>query len=92
MTTGASLSFAVIEQALRLFLIEEPDQGHPPMSYATEPENDSDKDAGPWRGVYAQEFPEEILFTKPIDIRPERLEDWRPQGVTNERRVRGEFE
>ena len=55
---------AVVEQALRLFLIEEPDQGQAPMSSATEPERESDDDARPWRGVYALEFPEETLFTK----------------------------
>ena len=83
---------AVIEQALRLFLIEEPDNGRPPMSSATEPEKENNEEARPWRGVYALEFPEEVLFTKPIDIRPEQLDDWRPQGVTSERQVREEHE
>ncbi|MGO8903129.1 MAG: hypothetical protein ACLQU5_33045 [Isosphaeraceae bacterium] len=83
---------AVVEQALRLFLIEEPDQGQPPMISATEPEKESDEEARPWRGVYALEFPEEVLFTKSIDIRPEQLDEWRPQGVTSERRVRDEDE
>lgn len=78
---------AVVEQALRLFLSEAPDQGQAPMSSATEPNSETDEDARPWRGVYALEFPEEVLFTKPIDIRPEQLDDWRPQGVTSERRV-----
>jgi len=75
---------AVVEQALRLFLIEEPDQGHPPMSSATEP----DEESRPWRGVYSLEFPEEVLFTKSIDIRPEQLDEWRPHGVTSEKRIR----
>jgi hypothetical protein len=44
-------------------------------------------DLQPWRGVYALELPEEVLFVEPIDIRPERLDQWRPQGVTRERRV-----
>src|SRR5207253_9634637 len=81
---------AVVEQALRLFLIEEPDQGQPPTSSATEPEKENDEEARPWRGVYALEFPEELLFTKSIDIRPEQLDEWRPQGVTSERQVRDE--
>ena len=81
---------AVVEQALRLFLIEEPDQGQAPMSSANE--NENDEEARPWRGVYALEFPEEILFTKSIDIRPEQLDEWRPQGVTSERQVRDEDE
>ena len=81
---------AVVEQALRLFLIEEPDQGQAPTSPATEPEKENDEEARPWRGVYALEFPEEVLFTKPIDIRPEQLDDWRPQGVTSERRVQND--
>src|SRR5262245_22596996 len=83
---------AVVEQALRLFLIEEPDQGQAPMSPATEPEAENDEETRPWRGVYALEFPEEVLFTKPIDIRPEQLDEWRPQGVTSERQVRDDDE
>src|SRR5262245_22454846 len=82
---------AVVEQALRLFLIEELDQGQTPMSAAIEPET-GDDEARPWRGVYALEFPEEALFTKPIDIRPEQLDEWRPQGVTSERQVRDDDE
>ncbi len=83
---------AVVEQALRLFLIEEPDQGPAPMSSATEPEKQNDEEARTWRGVYALEFSEEILFTKPVDIRPRQLDGWRPRGVTSERRGRGEDE
>ena len=83
---------AVVEQALRLFLIEEPDQGQAQMSSATEPGKENDEEARPWRGVYALEFREEVLFTKSIDIRPEQLDEWRPQGVTSERRVRDEDE
>jgi len=83
---------AVVEEALRLFLIEEPDNGQRPMNSATEPENESDEDARPWRGVYALDFPEEVLFTKAIDIRPEHLDEWQPQGVTSERQVRDEDE
>ena len=83
---------AVVEEALRLFLIEEPKIGQASTSVAKEPQRDSDEDARPWRGVYALEYPEEVLFTKPIDIRPEQLDDWRPQGVTSERRVRDEDE
>ena len=83
---------AVVERALRLLLIEEPDQGPAPMDSATEPEAEDDEAARPWRGVYALEFPEEVLFTKSIDIRPEQLDEWQPQGVTGERRVRDEDE
>jgi Arc/MetJ-type ribon-helix-helix transcriptional regulator len=81
---------AVVERALRLFLIENPDQDRAPMSSATEPETEIDEEARPWRGVYAPEFPEEVLFTKSIDIRPEQLDEWCPRGVTSERRVRDE--
>src|SRR5438477_7399533 len=62
---------AVVEQALRLFLIEEPDQGQPPASSGTEPEQENDEEARPWLGGYALEFPEEFLFTKFIEIRLE---------------------
>jgi hypothetical protein len=81
---------AVVEEALRLFLIGDPDQGQPMTSSATEPEKEIDEGARPWRGVYALDLPEEVLFTKPIDIRSEELHEWRPQGVTSERRVRDE--
>jgi Arc/MetJ-type ribon-helix-helix transcriptional regulator len=83
---------AVVEQALRLFLIEQADQGQAPTSPATEPEKEDDEEARPWRGVYALEFPEEVLFTKPIDIRTQQLDEWRPQGVTGERQVRDDDE
>jgi Arc/MetJ-type ribon-helix-helix transcriptional regulator len=83
---------AVVEQALRLFLVEEPDHGQPRMGSATEPENEDDKDARPWRGIYALEFPDEVLFTKSIDIRPAQLDDWCTQGVTSERQVQHEDE
>ncbi len=81
---------AVVERALRLFLVPEPAQGPSPMSSETEKE--IDEEARLWRGVYALEFPEEVLFTKSIDIRPDQLEDWRPQGVTSERQVRDDDE
>jgi len=83
---------AVVEEARRIFLIEEPDNGLAPTSSATEPEKANGEDAQPWRGVCALEFPEEVLFTKQIDIRPEQLDEWRPQGVTSERRVQNEDE
>jgi Arc/MetJ-type ribon-helix-helix transcriptional regulator len=79
---------AVVERALTLFLIEKPDQA--PMNSATGPETESDEEARPWRGVYAPQFPEEVLFTKSIDIRPEQLDEWCPRGVTSERQVRDE--
>jgi len=83
---------AVIEEALTLFLIEEPDVGQAPTSSATDSEKDHGEDARPWRGVYALEFPEEVLFTRQIEIRPGKLDVWRPRGVTRERRVRNEDE
>jgi Arc/MetJ-type ribon-helix-helix transcriptional regulator len=83
---------AVVEQALRRFLVEELDQSQVPTSPVTEPEEENDEEARSWRGVYALEFPEEVLFTKPIDIRPEQLDEWRPQGVTSERQVRDDDE
>jgi Arc/MetJ-type ribon-helix-helix transcriptional regulator len=83
---------AVIEQALRLFLIEQPDQKNSPTNPVTAPEKENEEEARPWRGVYALEFPEELLFTKSIDIRPEKLGEWRPRGVTSERQVRDDDE
>jgi antitoxin ParD1/3/4 len=66
-----------------------PERGEIPRGPATESETMEDEEAArPWRGVYAAEFPEEVLFTKSIDIRPERLEEWLPQGVTSERQIR----
>ncbi|WP_165229295.1 hypothetical protein [Aquisphaera insulae] len=82
---------AVVEEALRHFLVEQPDQRQTP-SPGTQPEKEDDGDARPWRGVYSLEFPEEVLFTKSIDIRPDQLDEWRPQGVTSERRSRDEDE
>jgi len=58
------------------------------MNSADGPETESDEEARPWRGVYAPQFPEEVLFTKSIDTRPEQLDEWYPRGVTSERQVR----
>ena len=77
---------AVVEEALRLFLVEEPENNQPPTSLAVTSQSNEDEDATPLRGVYALEFPEDVLFTKQIDIRPEQLEEWRPRAVTSERR------
>jgi hypothetical protein len=60
------------------------------MNSSSEIEKDYDEEARPRRDLYIAEFPEEVLFTKPIDICPEKLDEWRPQGVTSERRVRDE--
>jgi hypothetical protein len=51
-----------------------------------------DVEARPWRGIYTLTFPEEAIFTKQIDIRPEQLEEWQPRGVTSDRQVRNEDE
>ena len=83
---------AVVEEALRLFLDRGTGPGTTPDELRDRARKENDEEARPWRGVYALEFPEEVLFTKPIDIRPEQLDDWRPQGVTSERRVRDEDE
>jgi Arc/MetJ-type ribon-helix-helix transcriptional regulator len=79
---------AVVEEALRVFLIEESKSGPPLTSSATEPEED--EEVKPWRGIFSLQFPEEVLFTKQIDIRPKQLDEWRPRGVTSERRSGGE--
>jgi hypothetical protein len=42
-------------------------------------------DVRPWRGVYAIAYPDEVLFTKRIDIRPDQLDEWKPQPVTGRR-------
>ena len=60
------------------------------MISATEHEHENDEEARPWRSVCALEFPDDVLFTKPTDILPEKLDDWRRQRVTSERRVRDE--
>ncbi len=83
---------AVVVEAVRLFLVEEPDKGQPPASTAAEPQKDDDEVIPHWRGVDILELPEEVLFTKPIEVRPEQLDDWRPRGVTRERQDRDEDE
>jgi hypothetical protein len=83
---------AVIDAALRRFLVEEPDNGQAPGSAAIEALQHQEDDAAPWRGVFAVELPEDVLFTKQIDVRPEQLDERRPRGVTSERRLRDEDE
>jgi hypothetical protein len=86
---------AVVEEALRLFLVGGPDNGQSPAGRTTEPQKDGDEDARPWRGVYILQFPEDVHFTKPIDVRPEQLDEWQPQKVpdpvTAQSRRRGFF-
>jgi hypothetical protein len=48
---------AVVEAALRHFLIVEPAQGAPPPSTAAEPRQDPSEEARPWRGVYGRPVP-----------------------------------
>jgi Arc/MetJ-type ribon-helix-helix transcriptional regulator len=81
---------AVVDAALRRFLVEEPDNGQAPGSAAAGPLQSQDDDTPHWRGVFAVELPEEVLFTKQIDVRPEQLDEWRPRGVTSERQLRDE--
>lgn len=50
-------------------------------------QNPDDPEARPWRGIYMVELPEQALFTKQIDVRPEQLEKWKPRGVTSDRQV-----
>jgi hypothetical protein len=38
-------------------------------------------DSRSWRGVFAVEYPDEVLFTKRIDVRPDQLDDWKPEPV-----------
>ena len=83
---------AVVKEALRLFLIEEPENRQSPTISTGPNQPNEDGDAKPSRGIYALEFPEKALFTKQIDIRPEQLEEWHPQGVTSERRTGNEDE
>jgi hypothetical protein len=49
-------------------------------------ESRDEVDSRSWRGVFAIEYPDEVLFTKRIDIRPDQLDEWRPEPVTSRRR------
>jgi hypothetical protein len=82
----------MVEQPVSLFMVEEPARGQTPMSSATEAEMPDDEEPRLWRGVYAPEFPQAVLFTKRIDIRPNQLDEWRPETVTDNRQVRPEDE
>lgn len=44
-------------------------------------ESRDELDSRSWRGVFAVEYPDEVLFTKRIDIRPDQLDEWRPEPV-----------
>lgn len=45
-------------------------------------ESRDEEDSRSWRGVFAVEYPDEVLFTKRIDIRPDRLDEWSREPVT----------
>lgn len=49
------------------------------------PESRDEADSRSWRGVFVVEYPDEVLFTKRIDIRPDQLDEWQPEPVTSRR-------
>jgi len=55
----------------------------PDQAEAIESPDESRDEVNPrsWRGVFAVEYPDEVLFTKRIDIRPDQLDEWRPEPV-----------
>ena len=48
-------------------------------------ESCDEADSRSWRGVFAIAYPDEVLFTKRIDIRPDQLDEWKPEPVTSRR-------
>jgi hypothetical protein len=48
-------------------------------------ESRDETDSRSWRGVFAVEYPDEVLFTKRIDIRPDQLDEWQPEPITSRR-------
>ena len=56
----------------------------PDQTEAIEGANESrdEADSRSWRGVFAIAYPDEALFTKRIDIRPDQLEEWKPRPIT----------
>jgi hypothetical protein len=55
-------------------------------------DSDEDGEDQTWRGTFALDFNDQSLFTKQIDIRPDQLETWLPQGVTSGRGVQEDDE
>jgi hypothetical protein len=64
-----------------------PDASPPDQAEAIESPDESRDEVNPrsWRGVYAVEYPDEVLFTKRIDIRPDQLDEWRPEPAASRR-------
>ena len=59
-----------------------PDQTEP---FESPGEFRDEADSRSWRGVFAVEYPDEVLFTKRIDIRLDQLDEWKPEPVTSRR-------
>jgi hypothetical protein len=55
----------------------------PDQAEAIESPDESRDEVNPrsWRGVFAVEYPDVVLFTKRIDIRPDQLDEWKPDPV-----------
>jgi hypothetical protein len=60
-------------------IVAPPDQAEA-IEGPDEPRDEADP--RPWRGVFAVEYRDEVLFTKRIDIRPDQLDEWRPEPAT----------
>jgi hypothetical protein len=63
-----------------------------PKVVGTVDEDDDSAEPRDWRGIYALEFPEEVIFTKRIDIRRSKLEEWLPRGIADGGRAQNEDE
>ena len=61
-----------------------PDASPPDQAEAIESPDESCDEVNPrsWRGVFAVEYPDVVLFTKRIDIRTDQLDEWKPEPVT----------
>jgi hypothetical protein len=58
-----------------------------PKSVEATRQNVADVEERSWRGVFAIEHGDEVLFTKRIDISASKLDEWEPDPIISRRRL-----
>lgn len=53
-----------------------------PRTVANIDETSDEEDCRSWRGVFAIQHPQKVLFRKRIDIRPGKLKEWAPDPIS----------
>jgi hypothetical protein len=92
LSTGLVMPYDPADQALAANTITTVTPQPLPKVVKSIEESDDGEEPHDWRGVYAFEFPEDVIFTKLIDVRPSKLDEWAPEAITIGRQAQNEDE